>query len=71
MQKYRTEFISISYSGGRDIEQHLRSEKYINTDRATASNSLMLNFSKNSNAPTRIPQLSLQGLCVQINLIQF
>ncbi|GFQ98893.1 uncharacterized protein TNCT_430231 [Trichonephila clavata] len=47
----RTEF-SVSHSGAGDIEQHLKSEKHKNADRAAASSSSMLNFFKKSDAPT-------------------
>ncbi|GFQ66627.1 uncharacterized protein TNCT_252511 [Trichonephila clavata] len=39
-EKCRTEF-SASHSGAGDIEQHLKSEKHRNADRATASSSSM------------------------------
>ncbi|GBP10082.1 hypothetical protein EVAR_77513_1 [Eumeta japonica] len=50
-EKCRTEF-SVSHSGASDIEQHLKSEKHKNADRAAASSSSMLNFFKNSNTPS-------------------
>ncbi|XP_047036755.1 protein FAM200B-like [Helicoverpa armigera] len=50
-EKCRTEF-SVAHSGGGDIEQHLKSDKHKNADRAAASSSTMLNFFKKSDAPT-------------------
>lgn len=49
-EKCRTEF-SVSHSGGGDIEQHLKSDKHKNADRAAASSSSLLNFFKKSDAP--------------------
>lgn len=49
--KCRTEF-SVSHSGASDIEQHLKSEKHKNADRAAVSSSSMLTFFKRSNTPT-------------------
>jgi len=50
-EKCRTEF-SVSHSGASDIEQHLKSEKHKNADRAAASSSSMLTFFKKSDTPT-------------------
>ncbi|GFX10189.1 uncharacterized protein TNCV_1865871 [Trichonephila clavipes] len=50
-EKCRTEF-SVSHSGADDIEQHLRSQKHKNADRAASSSSSMLNFFKKSDVPT-------------------
>lgn len=49
--KCHTDF-SISHGGASDIEQHLKSEKHKNADRAAASSSSMLNFFKKSDVPT-------------------
>ncbi|GFT45971.1 uncharacterized protein TNCV_3535471 [Trichonephila clavipes] len=50
-EKYCTEF-NVSHSGGGDIEQHLKSDKHKNADRAAASSSSLLNFFNKSDAPT-------------------
>ncbi|GFQ97085.1 uncharacterized protein TNCT_651191 [Trichonephila clavata] len=50
-EKCRTEF-TVSHSGAGDIEQHLKSEKHKNVDRAATLSSSMLNFFNKSDAPT-------------------
>ncbi|GFY41431.1 uncharacterized protein TNIN_244061 [Trichonephila inaurata madagascariensis] len=50
-EKCRTEF-SVSYNGGGDIEQHLKSDKHKNADRVATSYSSSLNFFKKLDAPT-------------------
>lgn len=50
-EKCATQF-SVSHGGGSDVEQHLRSEKHKNADRAAAANFSLQKYFKNANTPT-------------------
>ncbi|KAL4131754.1 hypothetical protein QTP88_009023 [Uroleucon formosanum] len=50
-EKCSTQF-SVSYGGGSDVEQHLRSEKHKNADRAAAASHPLQRYFKNVNTPT-------------------
>lgn len=50
-EKCSTQF-SVSHGGGSDVEQHLRSEKHKNADRAAAASHPLQRYFKNVNTPT-------------------
>ena len=69
-EKYATQF-SVSYGGESDVQQHLRSEKHKNTDRAVAASFSLQGYFKNANTPTKILKLQQQefGLTIPFKKI--